>query len=231
MANKQTGKVTIGGVLLAILAAIFYPRGNDAAATPDGGNAPAVNQPAVTPAEQPVPKADAPKPPVGQPTPTANPKPAPAPAPKVETPAPKAATPPPAAPPKPAVTPPATNPPKPAPTPPAQAAPKATTPPATGPPPSTSRVGWTSRRSLEDHFDKHGAEFGRITIDEYLAAAKALRDAPVSKDVLEIVRADGVITRFDKRTGNFVAFHDDKTIRTLFRPNDGEAYFRRQGQR
>jgi outer membrane biosynthesis protein TonB len=222
MATKQTGKVTIGGVLLAILAAIFFPRGNDGAATPDGGSTPAVSQPAV-------PKADAPKPPA--PAPTADPTPKPTPAPKVETPAPKAATPPPAAPPKPAVTAPATNPPKPAPTPPAQAAPKATTPPATGPPPSTSRVGFTSRRSLEDHFDKHGAEFGRITIDEYLAAAKALRDAPLSKDVLEIVRADGVITRFDKRTGNFTAFHDDKTIRTLFRPNDGEAYFRRQGQR
>jgi hypothetical protein len=213
MANQQTGKVTIGGVLLAILAAIFYPRGTDDAAATGGGDPPAVSNPATAPAA--VQPAAPPKAPVEEV--------APRPAPKVTTPAPTPA-------PK-VATPPPTTPPKPAPSAPPQTAPKATTPPATGPPPSPSRVGWTSRRSLEDHFDKHGAEFGQITIDDYLAAAKALRDAPRSKDVLEIVRADGVITRFDKRTGNFVAFHDDKTIRTLFRPNDGEAYFRRQGQR
>jgi hypothetical protein len=216
MANKQTGKVTIGGVVLAILAAIFYPRDKGETAANGGGSAPAVSTPEAVPAPAPAAK------------PTPNPK--------VETPAPtptapKAATPPPTSPPKPAVTPPATTPPKPAPSAPTQTAPKATTPPATGPPPSTSRVGFTSRASLESHFEKHGAEFGRITIDEYLAAAKALRDAPLSKDVLELVRADGVTCRFDKRTGNFIAFHDDKTIRTLFRPNDGEAYFRRQGNR
>jgi pyocin large subunit-like protein len=97
------------------------------------------------------------------------------------------------------------------------------------PPASTSKVGFTSRASWQSHFEKHGAEFGKITADEYLEKAKALRDAPLSKDVLELVRkSDDVTTRFDKRTGIFVAFHDDKTIRTCFRPNDGEAYFRRQ---
>jgi hypothetical protein len=226
MASKPTGKVTIGGVLLAILAAIFYPRGKEEPAGNGGaGNAPAVSTPEVAPPPTPAPAAKpnpAPTAKVETPTPTP---------PKATAPTPKATTPQPSAPPKPAVTPPTATPPKPAPSAPAQTAPKATAPPATGPPPSTSKVGFTSRRSLEDHFDKHGAEFGKITIDEYLAAAKALRDAPLSKDVLELVRADGVITRFDKRTGNFIAFHDDKTIRTLFRPNDGEAYFRRQADR
>jgi len=97
---------------------------------------------------------------------------------------------------------------------------------------STSRVGFTSRGSLQSHFDKHGAAFGRITIDEYLVLAQRLRDAPLSADVLENVRdSDGVVTRFDRKGGGFVAFHDDQTIRTFFRPNDGEAYFRRQGAR
>jgi hypothetical protein len=93
-------------------------------------------------------------------------------------------------------------------------------------------IGFTSRGSLQSHFDKHGAEFGRISIDEYLALAQRLRDAPLSADVLENVRdSDGVTTRFDRKGGGFVAFHDDRTIRTFFRPNDGEAYFRRQGAR
>lgn len=109
-------------------------------------------------------------------------------------------------------------------------APTTTTAPA--PAAAASKVGFTSRASWQAHFDKHGAEFGQITQDDYLAIAKALRDAPLSKEVLEIVReSDGVISRFHTKSGAFTAFNKDQTIRTLFKPNDGIAYFRRQGDR
>ncbi len=49
--------------------------------------------------------------------------------------------------------------------------------------------------------------------------------------MLQIVRADGVTTRYDRATGAFVAFGDDGVIRTFFRPADGEAYFQRQAGR
>lgn len=98
-------------------------------------------------------------------------------------------------------------------------------------PASSSDVGFTSPRSLLSHFEKHGRQVGAATSAEYLAHAKALRDAPRSATVLELIRSDGVITRFDKSAGRFVAFHRDKTIRTFFRPNDGEDYFRRQARR
>jgi pyocin large subunit-like protein len=94
-----------------------------------------------------------------------------------------------------------------------------------------SRTGFTSRQRLQEHFEKHGAEFGKITIDDYLALAQTLRDQPSGADVLEITRADGITTRFDRRSGAFVAFNSDRTIRTFFKPNDGEAYFRRQARR
>lgn len=104
--------------------------------------------------------------------------------------------------------------------------------PAQPPAAAPSTIGFTSRAAWQSHFDKHGAEFGRITADEYLALAQRLRDAPLSADVLENVRdSDGVITRFDRKGGGFVAFHRDRTIRTFFRPDDGEAYFRRQAAR
>jgi pyocin large subunit-like protein len=94
-----------------------------------------------------------------------------------------------------------------------------------------SRVGFASRQRLQEHFEKHGAEFGKITIDNYLALAQTLRDKPSGPDVLEVTRADGVITRFDRRSGAFMAFNSDRTIRTFFKPNDGEAYFTRQARR
>lgn len=98
--------------------------------------------------------------------------------------------------------------------------------------PAARGPGFPSQRSYDQHFAKHGAEFGHITQAEYLALAQQLRDQPVGGPILEIVReADGVITRFDRRTDHFGAYNRDGTIRTFFIPNDGERYFQRQARR
>ena len=95
----------------------------------------------------------------------------------------------------------------------------------------TSTIGFRSRSLLAEHHKKHGAEFGKVTQTEYLRLAQKLRDRPTSDDVVEAKRADGVITRFERSTGAFIAFNRDLTIRTFFKPSDGEAYFRRQARR
>jgi hypothetical protein len=92
-------------------------------------------------------------------------------------------------------------------------------------------VGFVDSRRLEEHYEKHGAEFGHITKQDYLRQAQLLRDARVGGPVLETVRADRVTTRFDRDTGAFIAFNHDGTIRTFFKPNDGERYYRRQAAR
>jgi pyocin large subunit-like protein len=94
-----------------------------------------------------------------------------------------------------------------------------------------TRVGFVNERRLDEHYDKHGAEFGRITKQDYLHQAQLLRDAQPVGPVLETVRRDGVTTRFDRQTGAFVAFNADGTIRTFFKPNDGERYYKRQAER
>jgi pyocin large subunit-like protein len=91
--------------------------------------------------------------------------------------------------------------------------------------------GFRSQAQFDEHFQKHGAEFGNVTQDQYLALAQQLRDAPVGGTILEYVREDGVISRFDKSRGSFGAYNSDRTIRTFFIPNDGERYFRRQAGR
>jgi pyocin large subunit-like protein len=104
-------------------------------------------------------------------------------------------------------------------------------------PPSASTAsrgdspGFTSRQHLVEHFEKHGAEFPGLDMAAYLTAAQTLRDEPAGANVLELRRDDGVVTRFDKSSGAFLAVNRDGTIRTFFRPNDGEAYFRRQATR
>lgn len=92
-------------------------------------------------------------------------------------------------------------------------------------------VGFADQRRLDQHYEKHGAEFGRITSQEYLRQAQLLRDTAVGGPVLEMTRNDGVIVRFDRQTGAFIAFNRDGVIRTFFKPNDGERYWRRQADR
>jgi pyocin large subunit-like protein len=94
-----------------------------------------------------------------------------------------------------------------------------------------AEIGFRSEQALAAHWRKHGAEFPGLTRADYLAAAERLRDAPATGSVLEATRADRVITRFDRASGAFLAFDPDGTIRTFFKPSDGEAYFRRQLRR
>ena len=94
-----------------------------------------------------------------------------------------------------------------------------------------ANVGFADQRRLDEHYEKHGAEFGRITKHDYLRQAQLLRDARVGGPILEVIRKDGVVTRYDRQTGAFIAFNPNGIIRTFFKPNDGERYWRRQAER
>jgi pyocin large subunit-like protein len=96
---------------------------------------------------------------------------------------------------------------------------------------SASGPGFRSQARLDEHYQKHGAEFGTITKADYLRLAQELRDAPVGESILEVRRPDGEFSRFDRRHSYFGAYNPDKTIRTFFIPNDGERYFQRQARR
>jgi pyocin large subunit-like protein len=88
--------------------------------------------------------------------------------------------------------------------------------------------GFRSRRLFEEHYAKHGREFGNISAQEYLARAQALRDAPAGGPILQAVTPEGIVSRFDRKSGAFGAYNPDRTIRTFFIPNAGERYFHRQ---
>jgi pyocin large subunit-like protein len=91
-----------------------------------------------------------------------------------------------------------------------------------------AEIGFRSRVELDEHFQKHGREFGDIHKGEYLRRAQELRDRPLGGGVLEKQREDGVISRFDETSGAFVAFNENLVIRTFFKPDDGVRYFERQ---
>lgn len=92
-------------------------------------------------------------------------------------------------------------------------------------------AGFRDSRHLHQHFLKHGMEFGSVSQQQYLGLAQALRDARPAGKILEMRRGDGRTCRFDRGSGAFMVFDSDGTIRTFFRPRDGERYFRRQAYR
>ncbi len=96
---------------------------------------------------------------------------------------------------------------------------------------AASGPGFRSPALLDEHYAKHGAEFGRVSKAEYLQLAQELRDATAGGPILESRRNNGEYSKFDRRHGYFGAYNRDGTIRTFFIPNDGERYFMRQDRR
>lgn len=87
---------------------------------------------------------------------------------------------------------------------------------AARPPPA--RVTWGSLRTLEDHFDRHGADFRAASAEDYAAQAwlflvRAIREGlPAKRD------DTGVIRVFDPKSGAFAAYNSDGTTKTYFKP-------------
>ena len=50
-------------------------------------------------------------------------------------------------------------------------------------------LGFVDSRRLDEHFEKHGAEFGHITKQDYLRQAQLLRDAKVGGPVWRPTRS------------------------------------------
>lgn len=86
---------------------------------------------------------------------------------------------------------------------------------------------------LEKHFAKHAAEWGagNITQARYLRRAQDLLSRQVGGDILGATRSGGDILRYNVRTNEFAVGTAEGAIRTLFRPQEGMAYWLRQIQR
>jgi pyocin large subunit-like protein len=94
-----------------------------------------------------------------------------------------------------------------------------------------SGPGFRSQALLDEHYAKHGAEFGAISKADYVRLAQELRDARIGGPILEARSPNGAFSRFDRQHGYFGAYNRNGVIRTFFIPNNGERYFRRQAER
>ena len=84
-----------------------------------------------------------------------------------------------------------------------------------------------NKARYDEHYEKHGAEFGKITKDEYLQKANDLINS-TSDRVLHKYSDDGDYMYFDQDTGYFLVLSADGYIRTFFIPTAGIKYWNRQ---
>lgn len=87
-----------------------------------------------------------------------------------------------------------------------------------------------SKKLLNEHFEKHGAEFegdfGYDTPEKYENGASDVVNDPDALFKYEKEDGDGVY--YIEATNEFVILSKDGYIRTYFRPNSGKKYFDRQ---
>ena len=76
-------------------------------------------------------------------------------------------------------------------------------------------------------FEHHGEELGAKSLDAFLTKTHAFVDNPPST-TLKLVRANGDQLMFDPKSGLFAVARKDGAPRTVFKPQDGMAYWRAQ---
>ncbi len=95
--------------------------------------------------------------------------------------------------------------------------------PQTAPP---TRVTWGSIASLQDHYDRHGADFSATSPDDYAAKAWIFREQALAQKLP--MKLDGATVRvMNLRTRAFAAYNLNGTTKTYFRPRDA-SYWERQ---
>ena len=83
------------------------------------------------------------------------------------------------------------------------------------------RAGDFAPGKLEEHYLKHGYQFGQITQEQYLHDAQALLDAGPGGDILEKIRPNGDVEHFRMSSGEFSVMTKRGRIRTYFKTDTG----------
>ena len=86
---------------------------------------------------------------------------------------------------------------------------------------------YTAQENAEYHFKRNGDVFGARTVDEFVGKAHAFVTDP-PKGSLTLKRANGDILIYDAKANVFAVKTKDGAPRTMFKPDDGMAYWERQ---
>lgn len=107
---------------------------------------------------------------------------------------------------------------------------KAVAAPLLKPPPT--RATWGSIASLQDHFDRHGADFKATSPDDYAAQAWLfLQRAKAEGLPMKLDAEDGTLRVWEPKTRSFAAYNRDGTTKTFFKPSNPQYWDRQPGRK
>ena len=88
----------------------------------------------------------------------------------------------------------------------------------------------TAKEGAEHTFERAGGDLGSKTLDDFLTKVHRFGDHPPT-GTLKLVRANGDRLLYDPKSNLFAVFTRDGAPRTVFKPNEGMAYWTEQKAR
>jgi pyocin large subunit-like protein len=89
---------------------------------------------------------------------------------------------------------------------------------------------YSAEESAQHSFERNGEAFGAHDIDDFVSKAHAFVEHP-PKSVQTIRRANGDTLFYDPKSNVFAVANKDGAPRTMFKPDDGKAYWDEQKSR
>jgi len=89
---------------------------------------------------------------------------------------------------------------------------------------------YSAQENAERAFERNGEAFGARSIDQFIKKAHAFVDHPPA-GTETITRSNGDVLFYDSRSNVFAVAAKDGSPRTMFKPDDGRAYWDKQKDR
>lgn len=107
---------------------------------------------------------------------------------------------------------------------------EAPTPRIGGKPMWSSNAKYSAEENATYHFERNGAEFGAKDVDAFVRQAHDFVTDP-PRGALTLTRANGDRLIYDEKSNTFAVATKDGAPRTMFKPDDGLAYWEKQKER
>jgi len=89
---------------------------------------------------------------------------------------------------------------------------------------------YSAEENAQRAFERNGETFGASSIDQYVKKAHAFVDHPPA-GTLTVTRANGDTLFYDPKANVFAVANKDGAPRTMFKPDEGRAYWDKQKDR
>ena len=96
--------------------------------------------------------------------------------------------------------------------------------------PASKKI-WGNIGSLQDHFDRHGRDFGAKNPDDYARMSWEFLNRAIDEGwPAKVDGSDGTIRVWDAKSRAFAAFNKDGTTKTYFKPGSPDYFDRQPGK-